>query len=225
MLNKITFTGIDNETKVEELINLKKNYPFAEFGLLISESNTNKDIVNRYPSLNILERLDGAGLDLSLHICGKWARDIIKNNEWNLVYKLIGPYIALFNRIQLNIAGVIKFSDEILFPVDKQILIQFTTDKTHIYEKYKNPPKICGFQDASGGRGIPGTDWVSTMDLYFGYAGGINEDNVLDVIEAIDKVNKNDFWIDMESSIRKNDNFDISKCRNICAKCEKNIKS
>ena len=63
MLNKITFTGIDNETKVEELINLKNNYPFAEFGLLISKSNTNKDIVNRYPSLNILERLDGAGLD------------------------------------------------------------------------------------------------------------------------------------------------------------------
>ena len=63
------------------------------------------------------------------------------------------------------------------------------------------------------------------MDLYFGYAGGINEDNVLDVIEALDKVNKNDFWIDMESSIRKNDNFDISKCRNICAKCEKIINS
>ena len=37
---------------------------------------------------------------------------------------LMGDYLNLFSRIQLNVAGTKKFIQEISFPTDKQIIIQ-----------------------------------------------------------------------------------------------------
>ena len=52
MLTKITFTGIDNKTKIKDLEELYKKYPFVEFGFLVSESNTNKRTVNIFWMVN-----------------------------------------------------------------------------------------------------------------------------------------------------------------------------
>lgn len=216
MINKVTFTGIDNKTNLNDLIILQQEYPFVEYGMLISENNTNNDTNPRYPSLRILDGLEKGMLNLSLHVCGKLARDIVQYNNWEPVYKMMGTYMDLFSRIQLNVAGTRKISKDLTFPEDKDIIIQLTQNKLDIYETYKEPPHICGFQDASGGRGIVSCGWMKTQDIYFGYAGGINEENVLNVIQEINAVNSNDFWIDMESSIRTDDIFDIEICRKIC---------
>lgn len=216
MLDKVTFTGIDNKTDFKDLVSLKKDYPFVEYGMLVSERNTNKDTDNRYPSLMILDRFETGLLDLSLHICGKLARDVIKYGNWGHVYDMMGSYMEFFQRIQLNVAGMNKISKELMFPVDKDILIQFTSEQPYLYELYKDPPHVCGFQDASGGKGIVGTEWMKTDDSYFGYAGGIHSENVLEILKEIESINKNMFWIDMESSVRTEEIFDITKCRKIC---------
>ena len=50
----------------------------------------------------------------------------------------------------------------------------------------------------------------------FGYAGGINPENVVDVVRELNDICETDFWIDMETGIRTNDKFDVKKCEEIC---------
>ena len=57
MLRQVTLTGIDNKTDIESLCTLQEEYPFVEYGLLISSSLSNKNINPRYPHLSILKRL------------------------------------------------------------------------------------------------------------------------------------------------------------------------
>lgn len=108
MLDRVTFTGIDNLTDVNKLISLSKKYPFVEFGCLISKTNTNWDIINRYPSLIILNNLKNSNVNLSLHICGIYARNIAQNGNIDELESLLKPYLLLFDRIQLNISGLSK---------------------------------------------------------------------------------------------------------------------
>lgn len=217
MLNKVTFTGIDQKTKIKDLESLYKKYPFIEFGFLVSENNTNKNVENKYPNLVILKGFKGKNIPLSLHVCGKIAREIVQHNNWEPLYNLMGDYMPLFSRIQLNVSGVKSFTNDITFPKDKQIIIQFNTSNTLMYESLKSE-NVIGFQDNSGGTGKTENTWFENEDLMFGYAGGLSEENVISAIENINKVYNGTYWIDMETKIRTNDKFDIKKCENICRK-------
>ncbi|MBQ8202441.1 MAG: hypothetical protein IJZ74_11815 [Clostridia bacterium] len=101
-------------------------------------------------------------------------------------------------------------------PADKSIIIQLHEGTNELFQHYKHLPNVQGFQDASGGRGIVNTEWMTPKTEFFGYAGGIGPDNVVETVKAIQSVCPSDFWIDMESSIRTNDKFDVEKCRLVC---------
>lgn len=76
---------------------------------------------------------------------------------------------------------------------NKQIIIQTTTDNMLLYNDYKSQKNIYGFQDNSGGQGIVETLWYNNEEDYFGYAGGISLDNVIDVVSNIDKIRNKPF--------------------------------
>ena len=69
----------------------------------------------------------------------------------------------------------------------------------------------------AGFRGIAPDHWPPPLAGHFcGYAGGLNPDNIdrhLDLMR--DAAGDELVWIDMESGIRTNDNFDLSKCRRV----------
>ena len=215
MLERVTFTGVDQKTKVKELEALQEKYPFVEFGVLISENNTNKNISNRYPSLVMLKGMKNVK-NLSLHVCGRFVRAIMNGDDWSCVKELMGDYWDMFSRIQLNAAGYEKFTDLVMFPKDKQIIIQMKSDKTRFYDAYKHVENVLGFQDNSGGTGIFKNEWIIPDESVFGFAGGINVDNVVEVVETIDSQYDGAYWIDMESSVRTNDKFDVKKCEEVC---------
>lgn len=221
MLDRVTFTGIDNFTDINKLISLSKKYSFIEFGCLISKTNTNWDIINRYPSLSILNNLKNSNVNLSVHICGIYARNIVQSGNIEELEDLLKPYLSLFDRIQLNISRFSKWNKNIELSKllwNKEIIIQTSTDNMLLYNDYKSQKNIYGFQDNSGGKGIIETSWHDNEDNYFGYAGGICLDNVIDVISNINKIRNKPYWIDMETSIRTNDKFDLDICENICKK-------
>lgn len=64
-LTKVTFTGIDEKTNLERLSKLQKEYPFAEFGILVSYDW--KENGNRFPDPRILGNLRNMVL-ISPHI-------------------------------------------------------------------------------------------------------------------------------------------------------------
>ena len=219
LLNRVTFTGVDDRTNIEDLVYLTNKYPFVEFGVLVSKNGSNSGEINRYPNLTILKRLKNKGLNLSCHICGSIARQIVQKNDWSELEKLLGKDIEVFNRFQLNVSGIHKFSKDITFREDKEFIIQLKNDLS-LYDYYKDLPNVFGFQDNSGGVGKFEDNWLDS-DRYFGYAGGLSVENVEKVIEDLIIVNNDNFWIDMETSVRTNDWFDTKKCEEVLKICEK----
>lgn len=223
MLDRVTFTGVDNKTNVKDLVELKKEFPFVEFGVLVSKNNTNTDVNNRYPNLEVINSLGNQNLDLACHLCGSIARDIVQSDDWSGVYSVLGDAFDIFKRVQLNVSGVHEFSENVHFPKSKIFLIQLKEDRT-LYNFYKNKyNNIVGFQDNSGGMGKFEDSW-RIEDRYFGYAGGLSENNVEAVLDKLNMLTYNDYWIDMESSVRTDDWFDIEKCRKVAILCKRYIK-
>lgn len=213
MLKRVSFSGIDQRTKPHDLLALYQQYPFVEFVYLLSE---NQKAGNRYPRPVMLKAYQKLKLPMAVHLCGKIAMDLIHTNDWKPVHALLGNSWNLFSRIQLNIPKTSHFSRELTMPADKDIIIQLHEGTKDFFQHYKHLTNVQGFQDGSGGRGIINTEWMEPQTVFFGYAGGIGPDNAVETVQSIQRICPNDFWIDMESSIRTNDKFDVEKCRLVC---------
>lgn len=216
MLKRVTFSGFDQWTSVEDLKALYREYPFVEFGFLLSDLYNGKDNRRRNPDVSVLENYREAKLPLSLHVCDNLAEKLVKENDWDGLYKALGDYMPLFDRIQYDSAFVVGFSDELTFPEDKQIILQLKDGNEGIWERYGHLPNVFAFQDNSGGTGVCDMKWRKPMGEYFGYSGGLCPENVVEAVKSINQVCDIDYWIDMESRVRTDDTFDVNKCRKVC---------
>lgn len=220
MLKQVTLTGLDNQADVDALCRLQEEYPFVEYGVLISSSLSNQNTNRRYPHLGLLKRLKRLGLHLSCHICGTAARAIVTNNDWSEAERLVGADMELFQRIQLNIGPFRRFSRDIAFPPPWDYILQLKRFPA-CYEFYREKPNVYGFQDNSGGTGAYTDDWMNLDDRYFGYAGGIGAENVEQTVRKISQTHQGGFWIDMESSLRSEDDWlDLEKCAHMLRLCQ-----
>ena len=230
MITQVTFTGIDARTDIGRLADIQKRYPFVEFGVLMSRSRQGKE--NRYPDLSLLERLEGLGLNLSCHVCGSLAREIILENQTRRFARYsdaslrdyLGRFISLFKRVQLNVAEAKDLPKDTLIWIPygiEELIIQENPTKLH----FRNITFMGNFEpahlmDASGGRGKE-TDFIPCLwDARTGYAGGLNPENIIRQIQPLLRVKpsieyKDDFWIDMESGVRTDDWFDLNKVESV----------
>lgn len=232
-LKHITFTGIDAKTDIQDLIDIQREFPIAEFGVLTSYHWYENG--NRYLDPLIINDLRGNGLNLALHVCGSAAHDAAVG-RWDLIDKLVWSNIDLFHRIQLNISNR-KDNPEALerLPkvVEQEVIIQ-TRDalNTSIYdatiEKFREKDKFgrtfSMLLDASGGQGVDTPLKVLPSSGKVGYAGGINPDNVAEKLSfLLQNVRMGEFWIDMESGVRTDDWFDTDKVRRVLRICKEVI--
>ena len=227
-LKHITFTGIDEHTSVYSLQSIKREFPLAEFGVLMSKNwKTNG---NRYPDPETIARFTGKGLDLSAHLCGSIAREAYAGD----FVPVVGKYPIFtnndFKRVQLNVAPYGEIFETAGTPentFDKEIIIQQRSNSlkdTTAFIRFdaKNPnTNVTMLVDPSGGNGIDsGLDIIATP-YKTGYAGGINVDNVEEKLRTLFEMETvGDFWIDMESGVRTNDWFDIDKVRKVLEICK-----
>jgi len=197
----ITFTGADDHTNRVDMAKLSLTYP-VEWGILFSPKRQGVD--PRYPNEATVRHLLGGGLPLAAHLCGKHSGDAMKG-----LIPGVSVELCDFARVQINSRKprgdrIAAFQSKLgvpciaqargdTFPVSKEIQWLF---------------------DTSGGRGEAPTGWPEYPGCMVGYAGGINPDNVLEVIEAIDATGP--YWIDMESGVRTDDLFDLNKCAKVC---------
>lgn len=224
----VTFTGVDNKTSLTSLQILANRYSNIEFGILVSKSNTDLDKVNRFPSFETIDKVLNADLpSVSCHICGELARYYVHTGDFSEIRDFLGQErVDKFSRFQLNIRG---YDDYKLFVIEEDIhiIIQVSNAKSYQYfyqMKELNPNKVEALIDYSGGLGKLGCfNYVSDGDEIFGYAGGININNVAYILGYIEGKMEYDvnYWIDMESSVRTDDWFDTSKVREICSEVEK----
>jgi hypothetical protein len=229
-LKHITFTGIDAKTPLWGLIDLQKEYPIAEFGVLMSYKwQTNG---NRYLDPALLSLLDAGRneLNLSLHICGRATVDAM-NGDWTKIDAHLFGNLDIFSRTQLNI-GTRKSKPEYAQPSPDNslevIIQQKDVNSLDVYNntiKHFEDGRFSVLLDASGGNGINTPINILPIEGKVGYAGGFNPDNAAEKLAYLfENHTTGDFWIDMETGVRTDDWFDLDKAQKVLESCQKVIK-
>lgn len=224
-LDRVTITGADDSIEPESLLRLSQEFPFVEWGILASQS---KSMEPRYPSPSWVVDLQGiaqtsGAMQLSLHICGKWARQVIAGT-WTPSYGMLDS----FQRVQLNVSNLPDdgLSEECTSLLGKLDSRQFVFQQNDYMAScaYDEGIDAAVLYDRSGGKGELPESWeVGIAGIYHGYAGGLGPDNLAIELPRIAEVAKdNRIWIDMETRVRSDDDkkFDLDKVRRCLEICQ-----
>lgn len=232
-LRQVTVTGADNSVNYYDLFDMAREYPFAEWGILLSK---NSEGFPRFPTWEWIEGCIAERppeMHLSGHLCGSWVRDIVSGGT--AFVDLKRDFSIGFDRYQLNFHGqqhtIVdqdKFTEAlVLLTGVRQQPIIFQMDKVNellyhwAHSLYGRSRGIYAHPlfDVSGGAGILPKQWPQPMGEYCGYAGGLSPDNLAEQLKLIqERIRNKDgslypIWIDAETHIRSRDDqrFDLSK--------------
>jgi hypothetical protein len=217
-ITKVTFTGIDDQVLVKDISALSKHYDFIEWGILFSK---NREGQQRYPTEQKRLEFANAGLNLSAHFCGWYSKEVLERKNYSLLNSLYG-----FKRVQLN------YNFEKSTGWDVRPLLEWVSDhdqlavifqvnganqKTIDYiDSIETPQNVHFLYDSSGGRRKVIGSVKKPYKTYTGYSGGIDPENANSITELISNYsNPAHCWIDMESGVRTNDQFDLDKVSKI----------
>lgn len=212
-INKVTITGADDKTKIEDLIKLSQRFPFVEWGILFSNG---REGTQRYPSKQWIKEVVNYNMNLSAHFCGWWPRQVLEKANYELITSLKG-----FDRVQLNynFSRSRGWDLESLLSnqFDVNVILQYNGANEKIIMNTDIPTNTHILYDASGGRGTEIQNINPPVkNLYTGYAGGLNPDNIDNICQLItNHSDSSTVWIDLESGARTNNEFDLDKVEKI----------
>jgi hypothetical protein len=239
MITKVTLTGADDNTNPFDLIQIAEEYPYAEFGILISQRSISLgQKIERFPSLTWIEKLNGEVswqnsyfINCTLHVCGKWVKQIFKGKMESDLYALIfmSSMQHHYKRWQLNTHGLHhdydkegfwKFVDQAKSH-NQNIIFQYDNANNDIIRETieRDASNIDILFDLSHGAGVLPSEWPPLIrgGITCGYAGGLSPENVAENIEKIFAQPNFDpqydnITIDAETHLRTNGQFDLDKC-------------
>lgn len=221
-LKAVTFTGIDDRTNLRAVEELSREFPFVEWGILLSVSKTGCD--NRYPDLGTLYKISKMDVNKSVHLCGTLARDAAGGELRPFEYatRMMGSV----NRVQVNLGNALDSHKSAYRNFERAsqmfhifVIMQCPSFFTPTVQKAAPGAYASGvqfFHDASGGRGISGEFDTPPNTDFVGFAGGITPENVVQKLEQIAALNcPNPYWIDIETGVRTGDYLDLGKVESI----------
>lgn len=215
-LTRITITGADDKSSLTSIRKLTEEFPFVEWGILVSESRFG---TARYPSIpNVLALSDAASGKVAAHLCGKVASRVLSGD---------GPPLLGRFRIQLN--GFSAFAEESVPPeleqwlgtVYSEVILQVATDRaldaaSALHDRHENVQVLW---DRSGGEGkfdVTGWKLPRRPGIRQGFAGGLGPDTIeLACAMVKASAHPNETWLDMESGVRTGDELDFGKVRRV----------
>ena len=232
MLTTVTITGADDRTRPTDLCELSEEFPFVEWGLLLSASRMGAP---RYPSRSWLHDFENVmsttpdRMHHAMHFCGQCTRDTLAGDpRW---FDGIHP-----DRIQLNgfatpstdafLVLARRLTEErprfgfILQARDARVL-----EATAVAVAEIGSSRTAVLYDPSGGRGITTTEWPTLAAVHMGYAGGLGPANVEAVLKLLlSNTARGPFWIDMETRVRTGDaedKLDLALVRDVLVKAQR----
>lgn len=224
-ITKVTITGTDDKVPIVELIKLSQEFPFVEWGILFSKS---KEGQSRYPSKEWIKKFTTSKMfsevNTSAHLCGQYPRDILQQGD-HAIFEFLD---RKFDRAQLNFNFANTFADfqhiisVLNNPFGMGIILQYNKANSEIVkELIENKYSFDILYDSSGGRGTEIKEINSPFKGYYtGYSGGLNPENIKPVLEKITENNSTaKVFIDCESGVRTNDEFDLVKVRKYLEIC------
>lgn len=228
-INKLAIAGADDNVDQSKLVELSNEFPFIEWSILLSK---NKQGEQRYPSPQWVQELTKKDLELSAHFCGWLARQVLEERNYNLIRELPNS----FKRIQLNynfknssgykLLSLLEFAAS---DPSRSLILQMNKSNSlvlrELIQEEKLPSNIHFLYDASGGYGkVIERIESHIINQYTGYAGGLNPDNIKKICTMIsDDPEQVETYVDLESGVRTDNEFDLVKVRDIAEKVSKFI--
>ena len=215
-LTTVSITGADDKVDPKDLAELSRKYPFVEWAILLSSTAIGKP---RFPTLDWIQNLSKYDLNLAGHLCGYYVRNFVESGDDS--FKIVS---GRFKRFQINFHAEEYLPDNSFISrldLAHQWIFQMDGVNENLYYNLRDASNIVPIFDTSFGTGVFSGDWRDPIADYCGYAGGINPDNIESVIENISSKTGSKFWIDMESGVRTNNEFDLAKvekCLEIASK-------
>jgi len=135
--------------------------------------------------------------------------------------------VQCFPRIQLNLHSNPDNTDSLLNGLKKRIqempekefIFPYSSQTASLLQYFSGLKNVAVLFDESQGQGVKPSAWPKNMnDRHCGYAGGISPDNVAQVINSISKIVtiNEKYWLDMESGVRTDNQFDLVKVLAVC---------
>lgn len=235
MLNKVTITGADDNTPIRELVALSIEFPFVEWGILVSAKQQGS---MRFPSLEWMTQFVAAVefqsecvIDISMHVCGYWVRRMLMGMlEWDEL-----PIVKkIADRIQINTHAEEHIThnsslDWMAGHNNRQFIFQLDGVNDHMFDAASHRHmNVSGLFDCSHGAGLLPKSWPFVADnRLYGYAGGLGPDNVEEQIKVISGQRRgpglpeSPYWIDMEGNVRDyiHGTLDLKKVRRVLEIC------
>lgn len=231
MTIKLSITGADDLVSIPMLCALAFQYPQTEFGLLYLPE---KEGAPRNPlkqwRMDFLKNMPKE--NTAIHLCGKIAFDEILSND----FVLSDYYFELkrYSRIQLNInSRADLFTTEQIHAVyDKllqnnfNIILQYNPKSAQWIEPYLSgqnySKQVSILLDASLGKGVAVDNFdvprhLAEQGYFIGFAGGINPENISKIHELVKSYNIENYWLDLESGVRVDNQFSQAQARKLCA--------
>ena len=219
ILEKITCSDMREYNEIDDIIDLGKKYPMAEFAIQAHPSKFSAHMP-RYVWFDTLAHASRVNdINLAMHVNAEWRTEICHGNipyeikrMWDLK-RDNGK--SIIGRVQVNINGgkdsfrfyANKVADIIRAYPDIEFIFQYTTRQRNRLKRLDkmNVPFSMLF-DASGGRGISPDTWRAPVmsNHKMGYSGGLSPENVADNLNKINMVLPLDYktWIDAEGKLK-----------------------
>ncbi|WP_114946509.1 hypothetical protein [Microvirga calopogonii] len=221
-----TLTGVDQQTDLSKVIELSSRFPEAEFAILFSPERSGEQ--KRFPTFEFIQNMLNAGrVRWAVHLCGRAVPDFIQSavskghTDWDQQAFQLATHPRV-SRLQLNFAfRRAKFTVHELDTAIESLAIPVITQEHRANEGVSCALAAPNHQvlfDASGGRGIPASEWAPPLDgKICGFAGGLGPETLSRALRGIKQVcDGRPFWIDMETRIRdENDWLDLDACERV----------
>ena len=229
MLDFLTFTGVDRETPMKELLSIAQSYGQAhvEFGVLVGSHSGESDH-GIFPSLHIVRavkslRLD-YGVQMAIHLCGRYSRMVMQDDGVpDEVYDLCHG----FSRVQVNLHGdsfnpgrvavasqaVKRFADTVGC---QRVILQHRGGWSQIPVFHEKVEYL--FDKSEGGGRAAFEEWPAPTPHLprMGYAGGIGPETIDRAIDFALAYPDSNLWFDMEGRIRFAGWLDLDAVETVC---------
>jgi len=205
----IAFTGVDRVQLRDDMERLSRRYPI-EWGILIDEQPRQSAL---FPALDVVRALlEGQKLRWAAHVCGTLTERIASGEEQS-------PFDLLkdFARLQIN-HGFAGSTHEQARHCNRYASLTGARAVLQCQGEFPSDPQVDWLYDVSFGRGSRPTSWPALPrdGAFCGYSGGINAENVREILTAIAATPGSSYWIDMESGVRTDGMLDLGKCEAVC---------
>lgn len=226
MITCVSLTGADDNVAVDDLIDLAERYDAfvpPEWGILYFPE---KEGTPRNPSARWRAEFLEVQLPLvAAHLCGEQVfREILAGDKKRI------RDLRQYGRLQVNINARQRIftDDEVRAVYDAllgdgaSIIMQHHQDSAALIEAYldsklEDLDQCSLLFDSSKGKGVLPDQWREPFiahagSVYCGYAGGLGPDTIVNALPRIQAAAADEpFWIDMESGIRTDNEFDLAK--------------